>query len=1241
MKALEVFKYCNEYELDDIVSHLNRFGERYAERFLPEVICSHIKLSRSLSKELPVKTIVEFDERGVVDVTVIGFDFPFIFSLITGVLSSMGLNISGGEIFTERKDLKNKNRLIVDRFKGVLERPIGFIEWQKRLEEELRKVYEKLSVGGEGIEAKKYVNEMVAASLSSFNYEKSAVLYPIEIEFSVDDRFTRMFVKTEDTPFFLYAMSSALSMQGISIENVSIKTLKGRIEDEFQFVGLDGRRVEGTERLDRIKFSVLLTKQFTYFLPISPDPYSALLRFEELLNKVFSLPEREAVLKTISDADVLSYLARLLGISDFLWEDFIRLQYESLIPMLKPVIEGKRFADPPEEMCSRLKALVGSANGYEEKEKALNEYKDRQIFLLDLNHILIPSWGIRELSRGLTALAECVVSVAFSIAYEELVERYGIPRTVAGIEAVYAVLGLGKLGGAALGYASDIEILFVYSDHGATDGDESIKNYEFFERLVRKATGLIHAKSEGIFHIDLRLRPYGNAGPLACSLERFCSYYGRNGEAHSYEKLALVRLRYIAGNRELGIEVERIRDDLIYTEGSIDIGDLRELREKQFKEKCKGKRRNVKYCPGALVDLEYAVQILQVMYGAKYDCLRTPRIHEALDSLVRVNILKEDEAKSLIDVYYFLRHLINALRMLRGSARDLFLPDVDSVEFEHLARRMGYGVKDNILPSQSLQMDFEAKTALVRSFLKRHFGNDSLPGSGYGSVADLVLSDSPEGFNWENILKGIGFREYRRAYINLKKLAGEGNRRKIFSRLIVLAANILKREPDPDMALNNWERFEGVSESSEDHFASLMSQPKRLEIMLDIFSNSEYLSDTLIKNPDFFDWVTLPSNINRVRTRASITKDLRIFAPRSAERETWLNALRLFKRREILRIGTRDICIKKPVEEIVLELSELADAIIDEVFHKIAVDMEIDEEVSKGFCIFAFGKLGGRELNYSSDVDLFAVYDSNECGLPVEVLSLLMKRFRESLSLHTDGGYLYRVDFRLRPYGEAGELVQSVSSVISYYKKHARAWEVQALLKSRAIAGDMKLGSNLIDVLRGVSFNRFSAREFVDSIRQMRKTAEKQLEVDRVDSINGSNINVKDGIGGIRDVEFLVQGLQLIHFKNRPEVLEANTYKALDKLAGLGIISNEDALKLKHHYLFLRRVEHFLQIYGDRQRHGFSYKDAVILGKSMLKYDCSREKKQDNDRIVEIFYSTINGYMGEIRDMYLTLLSQV
>jgi len=224
----------------------------------------------------------------------------------------------------------------------------------------------------------------------------------------------------------------------------------------------------------------------------------------------------------------------------------------------------------------------------------------------------------------------------------------------------------------------------------------------------------------------------------ACSLESFIQYYSPGGQAHSYEKLALIRLRAFGGDAELGARIERIRDEIVYRSDSIELKPLRDLREKQLKQYSSGElhgRPNAKFSPGALVDLEYSVQIIQCRYGAENTRLRTPKIHVALEELVRAGIMSGDESEQLVSAYHFLRKLINGLRMLRGSAKDLYLPPPSSDEYTHLARRTGYTGKDGLDPAHELRIDFETKTAMVRSFIETYLGRDSIPGPPGGNAA--------------------------------------------------------------------------------------------------------------------------------------------------------------------------------------------------------------------------------------------------------------------------------------------------------------------------------------------------------------------------------------------------------------------------------------------------------------------------------------------------------------------------
>ncbi|MCX6992780.1 MAG: hypothetical protein NT011_06510 [Kiritimatiellaeota bacterium] len=526
------------------------------------------------------------------------------------------------------------------------------------------------------------------------------------------------------------------------------------------------------------------------------------------------------------------------------------------------------------------------------------------LFLIDLDNILNPETDTRAFAEALTSLAELVIRAAADIVRRNLQARFGIPRTVAGLETRWALFGLGKFGGVAMGYASDIEVLFVYSDSGHTDGPEVVENSEYFDNFVRLLAEVVKAKREGIFHVDTRLRPYGAGGPMACSLESFCRYYGPGGPAHAYERLALARLRTVGGDPALGAQVERLRDEFVYSVRHVNIHELRDLRARQLSEKAAPDRYNAKFSPGALVDLEYDVQILQVTHGGQSPRLRTPRIHEALSALSELGVLTPDESRRLATAYYFLRQLINGLRMLRGSARDLFLPPEGSDEFAHLARRMGYQRGGELEPEQQLRVDFETHTAVVRAFMEHHFGRDSMPGQAVGNVADLVLSETVPPDLRSRILIKAGFRDTERANVNLRKLAGAAQQ-ELFARLAVLACDFLRRAADPDMALNNWERFARSlpdapgtpgtpgTPGSPAHFQLLLSQPRRLEILMGIFSASQFLADTLIRNPDFFDWVTNSTILHAERPREVIESDLRAFVS-GCTRADQPNGLRRF-----------------------------------------------------------------------------------------------------------------------------------------------------------------------------------------------------------------------------------------------------------------------------------------------------------------------------------------------------------
>ncbi|HEQ72311.1 MAG TPA: glutamate-ammonia-ligase adenylyltransferase, partial [Spirochaetia bacterium] len=756
-----------------ILDHLRFLDSSYFTAFTREEIGTHIRELAELTPSEPVRVMILPGFHGVVEVTVFTFDVESLFSLITGLLSQSGFNILQGDVFTYQKAIPivsrtsasstspgNKagarHRFVIDRFVGVVTGDEDFTSWSAGLSHVLQEILSPLFLETPPPldRVKQRVNEMAARSLDTLPPPPSPRLLPIGIDIVDNDDgdtdadrhgLTHIHLTSRDTRFFLYALSSALSLNGVIIHRVHIDTVSGQATDDFFLSNKRGEKLTDPVVLDRVRFSILLTKQFTFFLSSSPHPYNALVRFESIIRDLVVEKDRRHWTTLLGNPTILRELAMVLGASDFLWEDFIRGQYESFFSLLTPDREKTISNVDREDMARRLSTKLAALSDPDTKIAFLNEFKNREIFRIDLRHILEPGLGFSHLAEDLTDLAELIVAEAFAIAYGNAAARHGRPLSPAGVETPYALFGLGKFGGRALGYASDIEFLFVYSDEGLTNGVPQVSNLEFFSGVVRETTLIIHAKREGIFRIDTRLRPFGTDGPLAVPVKSFLDYYKKGGRAHSAERLALTRLRAFAGDASFGTRIEHLRDELLYETDAVDAHEVIALRKRQYEVKSAPGQVNAKFSPGALVDLEYAVELLQIRFGYAHRSLRTPFLVRALEALSELGVIPKPESERLHAAYYFFRTLINGLRMLRGSAEDLFLPPDDSPELLHLARRIGYRPKGDLHAQQQLMGDFHYHTAAVRLFLQNFFGREFVAQSGRKNLSDLLLSgDIPE-----------------------------------------------------------------------------------------------------------------------------------------------------------------------------------------------------------------------------------------------------------------------------------------------------------------------------------------------------------------------------------------------------------------------------------------------------------------------------------------------------------------
>lgn len=400
----------------------------------------------------------------------------------------------------------------------------------------------------------------------------------------------------------------------------------------------------------------------------------------------------------------------------------------------------------------------------------------------------------------------------------------------------------------------------------------------------------------------------------------------------------------------------------------------------------------------------------------------------------------------------------------------------------------------------------------------------------------------------------------------------------------------LRRSPDPDMALRNLERFVAAGPDRRESVRKLAENPRTIEALLQVFSASQHFSDLLIRDPDAVDW--LERGADR-RDRKTLAEDLWSLVRESADDAEQRLIIRRFRRNELLRIGCNDVVRRIPLEDVARDLSHLADACIESAVRlaRRGAERRFGVPVTRlgspaRFVVLALGKLGGEELNYSSDVDLIFVYDEEgrtDGPLPVsnaEFFARMGADLVRILDAHTDLGIAYRVDLRLRPDGEQGALARSLVSTLEYYIARGRTWERQALIKCRAVAGDLELGRVVLDAVAPFVYRRYLSAAEITEIKALKRRIEH-----RTASAGDDSREVKTGRGGIRDVEFIVQFLQLLHGGEHPEVRRANTLEALGKLEAVGCLTAEERGVMDDTYRFLRTVEHRLQILFDRQTH--------------------------------------------------------
>jgi glutamate-ammonia-ligase adenylyltransferase len=805
-----------------------------------------------------------------------------------------------------------------------------------------------------------------------------------------------------------------------------------------------------------------------------------------------------------------------------------------------------------------------------------------RIALRDLEGASVP-----EVTRDLSGLAARSFEAAVRFHYRRLCANHGPPqgRSESGPSG-FCVLGMGKLGGEELNFSSDADVLYVYDKDGRTEGPDAIDHFAFYARLaeaVTAAVGSPQATPEGgfVFRVDLDLRPEGRSGPIVNAVRGLELYY--EGQGAAWERFALLKARPVAGDLSAGEEALRRLHPFVFRKyfDLKAIDEMRQLKARAEKEAARAPGIDLKLGKGGIREIEFFVQALQLLHGGRDPNLRVRGTLKALERLLYAGLVSSRDRDELSEAYVVLRRLEHRVQML-AERQTHSIPE-DPRERERLARRAGYAT------AEEMERELILHRARVEARFKdllRVAGGETGEDPRASAAADPAASDEERAA----ALAELGFDRPDASAEELARLARKRGT-PFFDAQPLGAALVLElaAAPDPDQALRHLSDLFGSLANPRPTSDLLAGGPRTARLLVSLFGSSDFLSRSLLRHPELIDQLVHRGSAPLVREREDLRGALegRLRALPEGDVEEALSELRRFHNEEVLRIGLHDVAGSLDVEQVSLQLSDLADACVEACFALAQAEVEKREGKAGGgarLAVIALGKLGGRELGYHSDLDLLFLYSApGETEGPRRVsnhehFARMAQKLISHLTLPLKEGALYKIDTRLRPSGSSGPLVISFEALATYHAREARLWERQALLRARPVAGDAGLFARAsAQVIEPSLFRPMDRAEAAKELLAMRERMEREIAAE-----SPGRYNSKLGRGGLVDVEFAVQFLQLVHGAEHPGIRSRNTPQALAGLLQEGLIAPQDHTPLARGYRFLRRLESRLRIVRDR-----------------------------------------------------------
>ena len=851
----------------------------------------------------------------------------------------------------------------------------------------------------------------------------------------------------------------------------------------------------------------------------------------------------------------------------------------------------------PDAWAVRLERWLAETAGEDQLGVALRRFRRREMVRIAWRDLA----GLAELKEtlnDLTAVAEHAVDGALERLYDGQCQRFGTPRDAEGQPQRLVVLGMGKLGGRELNFSSDIDLIFAYPRQGQTDGARAISNEEFFRRLGQRLGKILaEPTAEGfVFRVDLRLRPFGDSGPLALSFaafEDYCQHHGRD-----WERYAMIKARIIAGDRDAGARLLEALRPFVYRR-YLDYGAFEALRGMKAmivqEVERKGLQHNIKLGPGGIREIEFIGQAFQLIYGGREPALRARGILRVLDTLGASDRLPISAVAALKDAYGFLRRVENRLQAW-ADQQTHHLPE-EGLARLRLAYAMGY-------PDwEGFARELARHTAVVTQQFVQVFGDTASPEPD-AAKADLAAlwRDDPGEEDALLVLTEQGFAEPALAWNRLRALRSGFSYRTMSQRgrerLDALLPRVLEAvaaTPQPAATLERvLDLLETVARRSV-YLALLVDHPQALAQLVKLCAASGWIGKHLTRYPLLLDDLLSPTSLYAPLDRLGLATELDRYLTRAPanDAEERLNALRYFKQAQVLRVAAADVSGAMPLMIVSDHLTEVAETLLRKVLElawadllpKFGIPGCVVDGIPRAaqFAILAYGKLGGIELNYGSDLDLVFLHDSTgERQLtagPRQIdnpsfFAKLVQRIIHLLTARTGAGDLYEVDTRLRPSGRAGLLVTSFEAFAEYQRHQAWTWEHQALTRTRVVAGPAALAERFRTIRQEVLGRERDPVALRQEVRDMRERMRAEL-----DASTAEVFDLKQGRGGIADIEFMVQYKILANAHRCPTLLTyTDNIRQLDGLEHAGILSVADAARLRSAYRGLRRRIHLLKL---------------------------------------------------------------